>query len=86
MVRYGLLRILIFFGFVLVFWLVGLRDNPLLLVASAALASAALSYVLLRGMRDEITARLVERHEERLRARGDDEIAEDAEEGPADAR
>ena len=61
MVRYSLLRILIFFGFLTLFWLIGLRDNPVLLLAAAALASAALSYVLLRGMRDEITAGLVER-------------------------
>ncbi|OFE14933.1 hypothetical protein BA895_07185 [Humibacillus sp. DSM 29435] len=89
MVRYTVLRLLIFFGFVLLFWLVGLRDTSdmgrLVLVGSAAVASAAVSYVLLRGMRDEMTAKLVERHEARLRAKaegfddGDDELAEDAE-------
>ncbi len=89
MVRYTVLRLLIFFGFVLLFWLIGLRDTSdmgrLVLVGSAAVASAAVSYVLLRGMRDEMTAKLVERHEARLRAKaegfddGDDELAEDAE-------
>lgn len=86
MVRYSLLRLLIFFGFLVLFWLIGLRDNPVLLLAAAALASAALSYVLLRGMRDEITAGLVERHEARMQAKeglvseeGTDEAAEDAE-------
>ena len=89
MVRYTVLRLLIFFGFVLLFWLIGLRDTSdmgrLVLVGSAAIASAAVSYVLLRGMRDEMTAKLVERHEARVRAKaegfddGDDEIAEDAE-------
>ena len=89
MVRYTVLRLLIFFGFVLLFWLIGLRDpsdmGRLLLIGSAAIASAAVSYVLLRGMRDEMTAKLVERHDARLRAKaegfedGDDEIAEDAE-------
>jgi hypothetical protein len=85
-VRYSLLRLLIFFGFLVLFWLIGLRDNPVLLLAAAALASAALSYVLLRGMRDEITAGLVERHEARMQAKeglvseeGTDEAAEDAE-------
>jgi hypothetical protein len=80
--RYTVLRLLIFFGFVLLFWLIGLRDNPVLLLAAAAIASAALSYVLLRGMRDEMTAKLVERHEARLAAKsqvGRDEADEDAE-------
>ncbi|MEO6996829.1 MAG: DUF4229 domain-containing protein [Terracoccus sp.] len=88
MVRYSMLRLLIFFGFVLLFWLIGLRDSSdmgrLLLVGSAAIASAAVSYVLLRGMRDEMTAKLVERHESRVRAKAEgfedgDELAEDAE-------
>lgn len=83
-----MLRLLIFFGFVLLFWLIGLRDSSdmgrLLLVGSAAIASAAVSYVLLRGMRDEMTAKLVERHESRVRAKAEgfedgDELAEDAE-------
>jgi hypothetical protein len=80
--RYTVLRLLIFFGFVLLFWLIGLRDNPVLLLAASAIASAALSYVLLRGMRDEMTAKLVERHEARLAAKAQasgDEADEDAE-------
>ena len=83
-VRYSLLRILIFFGFLALFWLIGLRDNPVLLLAAAALASAALSYVLLRGMRDEITARLVDRHEARVQAR-QEPVAEDSDEAAEDA-
>ena len=89
MVRYGLLRLLIFFGFLFLFWLIGIRDNPVLLIGAAALSSAAASYVLLRGMRDEITAGLVERHEARAQAKQEaaaaapapssDEAAEDAE-------
>lgn len=88
MVRYTLLRLLIFFGFVLLFWVIGLRGESdlsrLLLIASAAVASSAVSYVVLRGMRDEMTGRLVERHEARLRAKSErqtspDELAEDAE-------
>jgi hypothetical protein len=80
--RYTVLRLLIFFGFVMLFWLIGLRDNPVLLLAASAIASAALSYVLLRGMRDEMTAKLVERHEARLAAKSQvtgDEADEDAE-------
>jgi hypothetical protein len=80
--RYTVLRLLIFFGFVSLFWLIGLRDNPVLLLAASAIASAALSYVLLRGIRDEMTAKLVERHEARLAAKAQphgDEADEDAE-------
>src|SRR4051812_33820909 len=84
MVRYSLLRILIFFGFLFLFWLIGLRNNPVLLLGASAIASAAASYILLRGMRDEVTARLVERHQARLEAkqqvdRSSDEYAEDSE-------
>jgi hypothetical protein len=83
-VRYSLLRILIFFGFLLLFWLIGLRDNTVLLLGASAIASAAASYILLRGMRDEITAKLVERHEAKQEAGqapdpDSDEAAEDAE-------
>jgi hypothetical protein len=84
MVRYSLLRILIFFGFLFLFWLIGLRNNPVLLLGASAIASAAASYILLRGMRDEITAKLVDRHEAKLEAKHEvdptsDEFAEDAE-------
>lgn len=84
MVRYSLLRILIFFGFLFLFWLIGLRNNPVLLLGASAIASAAASYLLLRGMRDEITAKLVDRHEAKLVAKHEvdptsDEFAEDAE-------
>ncbi len=95
MVRYSLLRILIFFGFLFLFWLIGLRNSPALLIGAAAIASAAASYILLRGMRDEITAKLVERHEAKTEGRRlepdptSDEAAEDAEdagyEGPRSA-
>jgi hypothetical protein len=83
-VRYSLLRILVFFGFLFLFWLIGLRNNPVLLLGASAIASAAASYVLLRGMRDEVTARLIERHEAKLEAKAQvdpasDEFAEDRE-------
>src|SRR6476661_4562477 len=92
MVRYSLL--LIFFGFLLLFWLIGLRDNTVLLLGASAIASAAASYILLRGMRDEVTARLMARHEAKLEAKQQvdptsDEFAEDAEDegvaGPSGA-
>jgi hypothetical protein len=82
MLRYTVLRLLIFFGFTLLFWLVGLRHSPLVLIVLAALASSVTSYALLRGMRDEMTAKLVARHEARVAARdsrSEDELAEDSE-------
>ena len=85
-VRYTILRLLIFFGSLLALWLVGIRNNPVLLIALSAVISAAVSYALLRGMRDELTAKLVERHEAKLRAKqegrgtpSEDELAEYAE-------
>lgn len=86
MVRYTLLRLLIFFGFLVLFWLVGLRDNKVLLLGAAALASAAASYILLRDMRDEMTAKLMDRHEAKLRARESDPLGdEQVEDREADA-
>ncbi|MDC5696434.1 DUF4229 domain-containing protein [Intrasporangium calvum] len=89
MVRYTLLRLLIFFGVLLTLSLFGLRDNPVLLIGLSALISAAIAYALLRGMRDEMTTKLMERHEAKLRAKeagrpgpsafAEDEAAEDAE-------
>lgn len=86
MVRYTVLRLLIFFGVLLALWLVGIRNNPVLLIALSAVISAVVSYALLRGMRDEMTAKLVERHDAKLQAKqegkrspSEDELAEDAE-------
>ncbi|MDN5796439.1 MAG: DUF4229 domain-containing protein [Intrasporangium sp.] len=82
MLRYTVLRLLIFFGFTLLFWLVGLRHNPIVLIVLAAIASSVTSYVLLRGLRDEMTAGLVARHEARTARKGQlsaDELAEDTE-------
>ena len=86
MVRYSILRLLVFFGVLLALWLVGIRNNPVLLLALSAIISAAVSYALLRGMRDELTAKLMERHEAKVRAKQEgertpteDELAEDAE-------
>ena len=85
-VRYSILRLLIFFGVLLALWLVGIRNNPVLLIALSAIISAVVSYALLRGMRDEITAKLMDRHEAKLQAKqsgrrlpSEDELAEDAE-------
>ncbi|WP_392543179.1 DUF4229 domain-containing protein [Oryzobacter telluris] len=98
MLRYTLLRALVFFGCLAVLWLLGLRDEEdmLLLVAGAALASAVISFFALRRFREDYSAQLATRLEQRAAqksgARTDgptDEDAEDAEvrrEGDADFR
>jgi len=86
MLRYSLLRVLVFFGVLSVLWLVGLRDRDqqwMLLVLSA-LISMVLSYFLLARFREESTRTLEERLHRRAETRQQrsgtsDEAAEDAE-------
>lgn len=87
-VRYTLLRLLIFLGVLLVLSLVpALRDNTVLLLGLSVVLSAAVSFVVLRGMREEIAGRIESWDEARREARavdgepqpGSDELAEDAE-------
>jgi hypothetical protein len=86
--RYTVLRLLVFLGCLALLWLVGLRgeEDLLLLVVGAALLSAVISYVALRRFREEYSAQLATRIEQRTAAkRGrpatspSDEDAEDAE-------
>jgi hypothetical protein len=88
MLRYSLLRLLVFLGCVSLLWLVGLRgeENLLLLVVGAALLSAVISYFGLRRFREDYSAQVARKLEERSAgkreaapARSADEIAEDAE-------
>jgi type II secretory pathway component PulM len=88
MLRYSLLRLLIFFGCVSALWLLGLRDreDALLLVVGAALLSAVISYFALRRFREDYSAQVAHKLEERAAAKRDapptrsaDEEAEDAE-------
>ncbi len=85
MVRYTLLRLLIFFGCLVFFWLVGLRrpDQQVYLLLASALVSVVLSYFVLRREREQFSARIAERIERRSQVRrsatGVDEEAEDAE-------
>lgn len=84
--RFTLMRLMIFFGCLLVYWLVGLRSQaqqPWLLLASAV-TSVILSYFLLRRERDRMSEKIAEKVDGRLQARragvhGEDEDAEDAE-------
>ena len=88
MLRYTLLRLLVFLGCLALLWLLGLRgeQNVLLLVVLAALLSAAISYFALRRFREEYSAQLAARIEQRTAAKQgrtdpvpSDEDAEDAE-------
>ena len=86
MLRYSVLRLLIFFGVLCALWLLGLRDRDqqwMLLVLSA-LISMVLSYFVLARFREESTRALQKRFEQRGQARAErsadsDEAAEDAE-------
>ena len=82
MVRYTLLRFLIFFGCLGLLWLLGLRDRseqPWLLVGAAVL-SMAISFVALRPLREDTVERLSSRVENRVAAKRavSDENVEDA--------
>jgi Protein of unknown function (DUF4229) len=88
MLRYTVLRILVFLATLALLWLFGLRgeENLLLLVVGAALLSAVISFVALRRFREDTSAQIAERLEHRAEARrareprpAADEQAEDAE-------
>ncbi|GAB3072148.1 MULTISPECIES: DUF4229 domain-containing protein [unclassified Phycicoccus] len=102
MLRYSVLRLLVFFGVLSLLWLLGLRDKDqqwMLLVLSA-LISMVLSYFVLARFREESTRQLAERVQRRTEAKqaaaaagvgtvhGRDESAEDAEDegGPVQYR
>jgi hypothetical protein len=86
--RYTVFRLLIFFGCLVFFWLVGLRNDQILLLLVSATVSVILSFFLLRSQRDrfseQIQARMEKRQEAKRLAQGavdpdSDEAAEDAE-------
>jgi mannitol-specific phosphotransferase system IIBC component len=86
MLRYSVLRLLIFFGVLSLLWLAGLRDRsqeiPLLVLS--ALISMVLSYFVLARFREESTQRLAAAVERRAAAKQakqvhSDEAAEDSE-------
>ena len=86
MIRYSILRLLVFGACLFVFWLLGLRSEAEMpyLVIAAALTSMVISFFALRGMREQFSAQVAHRVEERTAARASrrtaaDESAEDAE-------
>lgn len=90
MLRYSLLRLLVFLGCVSLLWLAGLRGRDQLpyLVLGAALLSAVISFFALRRFREDYSAQLARTIEARTAAKraaatstapSADEEAEDAE-------
>ena len=88
MLRYSVLRLLVFFGVAGVLWLLGLRDQEemIVLVLLAGVISLVISAFVLKPFRDQASdeiARKVEarraRRAERPTATEEDAAAEDAE-------
>jgi len=84
MVRYLILRTLIFVGCLAATWLLGLRDSEdqFLAVIIAAVASLVISAVVLKPFREKASVAIAERVDQRVerkRDTGRDELAEDAE-------
>ena len=63
MLRYTVLRLLVFFGVLCLLWLVGLRsaDERVLLLVAAALLSMPISYFALRPFREDYSRQIAER-------------------------
>ncbi|KGN33988.1 hypothetical protein N802_08965 [Knoellia sinensis KCTC 19936] len=86
MVRYLILRTLIFVGCLAATWLLGLRDREeqLLAVVIAAVASLIISAIVLKPFRQQASAAIAGRVDERIERKREaagrsDEAAEDAE-------
>lgn len=88
MLRYTVLRLLVFLGCIAALWLVGLRDEDelLLLVFGAGVLSAVISMFALRRFREDYAAQLQAKVEARTAAKRErhgvdasDEDAEDTE-------
>jgi hypothetical protein len=80
--RYSLLRLLLLVGCLIVLWLLGglwqpLRD-PLLLIGLTAVISVVLSYFVLRGPREAMTAQLAQRMSARTAHDGHEPFDPDA--------
>jgi hypothetical protein len=81
--RYSVLRLLLFFGCLMVFFLVKFATGipTAAVVVLAAITSLALSLVVLKGPREEMAARMAQRIDNRLPAEpapDSDEAIEDA--------
>lgn len=84
MVRYLIMRTMIFIGCLAATWLLGLRDRneQVLAVVIAAVASMVISAFVLKPFRQRASAAIAERVDQRVdrkRETSADELAEDAE-------
>ncbi len=84
MLRYTVMRLGIFFGVLLILWLVGLRNDPALLLLVSAVVSVVLSFFLLRRQRDEFSERIAAKIEQRQEARRAAADATDSDAPPSD--
>lgn len=90
MVRYTLLRFLIFFGCLSLFWLLGLRETNQLpwLAVSAAIASMVISAIVLKPFRADMIQQLEGRRERKQAERAErtdtDEAVEDGANGESE--
>lgn len=76
MLRYTVLRLLIFFGFLVGIWLIPpMRDHPFVLVIIAGALSMVTSFYLLAPQRRELASRLAESVEARQTHRTEQERA-----------
>lgn len=87
MLRYAVLRVLVFAAALALLWLLGLRgeDNLLLLVVGAALLSMVVSFVALRRFREDTSVRIAERLEHRAESRRSRAAGGSADEADEDA-
>lgn len=90
MARYSVLRLMIFFGLLCAFWLLGLRDvsQRWWLLGLSALGSMVVSYFVLAGPRAEFStsiARHVGERARRAEQASRDETDEDAEAADEDS-
>jgi len=81
--RYTVMRLLIFFGCLVAFWLVfyllHIERQEFAMVAGAALVSAALSWFVLKEPREQMSRTLEGKVEARRQRRAQDDVAEDVE-------
>lgn len=86
MVRYLILRTLIFVGCLAATWLLGLRDreDQFLAVIIAAVASLVISAVVLKPFRQRASADIASRVDRRIERKREDSVDERAEDAEQD--
>lgn len=91
-IRYTVARLTVFLACLLIGWLAGLRDNPLLLLLVATTVSMFVSLFVLRSMREQFAEQVADKVENRVAnkqakaaRRRSDEVIEDDEAARDDA-